>query len=114
VLLGESSVFSSGGPGKGMHCSLSRLLSETGFISSLKVHNQVFSDGGLFGIEATSLQNKYSEHTLEAISGHLINLLESLRNEDVQRAKNLTKINVEQTLERSRTRLEDNLRSLLL
>lgn len=58
VLLGEGSVFSSGGPGKGMHSSLNKLLGETGFISDLRVHNKTFSDGGLFGIEATSLQNK--------------------------------------------------------
>jgi len=34
--------------------------------------------------------------------------------EDLDRAKKMTKLNVSQTLERSRSRLEDNLRSLLL
>lgn len=58
VLLGDSNQFSSGGPGKGMHSILNKLLSRVGFISDIKVHNQVFSDGGLFGIEATSLDNK--------------------------------------------------------
>lgn len=44
----------------------------------------------------------------------MIGLLENLNSEDVDRAKRMTKVNVEQTIERTRTRLEDNLRALLV
>lgn len=57
VLLGSGSVFSSGGPGKGMYSLLNKAINGTGFISDIKAHNLVYKDTGLFGIEATSLNN---------------------------------------------------------
>jgi len=57
ILLGEGSGFSSGGPGKGMHSLLSRVINETGFISNVKARLLPFQNSGVFGIEASSLNN---------------------------------------------------------
>lgn len=114
VLLGSGSQFSSGGPGKGMHSILNRKMNETGFITDMKAHNLCHDNSGLFGIEATSINNHYAEHALEVVTTTLLEILEGVSDEDLNRAKALSRINVEMGLERSSARIEDNLRNLLL
>jgi len=59
------------------------------------------------------MNNHYAEHSLEVAARVFLELLEKVDANSLQRAKNLTHINVNLTLERSNTRLEDNLRNLL-
>ena len=54
TILGNSSSFSSGGPGKGMHARTTKnLLNNCYFINSAGCINSLFTDSGLFGLEAT-------------------------------------------------------------
>lgn len=61
AVLGNSSSFSSGGPGKGMHARTSKnLLNKHSFIDSARAVNFNFSDAGLFGLCVTgSASNVY-------------------------------------------------------
>jgi processing peptidase subunit alpha len=53
TLLGNSSSFSSGGPGKGMHARTTKnMLNSTNYINSAACINSLFTDSGLFGLEA--------------------------------------------------------------
>jgi len=56
-MLGEASGFSTGGPGTGMHSILNKVLGSTGFIAEAKAVNLAYKNVGLFGIEATSINN---------------------------------------------------------
>lgn len=50
---------------------------------------------------------------MEVVAKVFLELLDKVDATSLKRAKNLTKINVNLTLERSNTRMEDNLRNLL-
>lgn len=113
VMLGEASGFSSGGPGKGMHSVLNKVLGSTGFIAEAKAVNLAYKNVGLFGIEATSINNYYAEHTLEIMTRTIMELYENISESDLVRAKNLTKVNVAMSQERSRINMEENLRNIL-
>lgn len=52
--MGNSSSFSTGGPGKGMHSRTSKnLLNRLFYIESASTINHHFSDAGVFGIKVS-------------------------------------------------------------
>lgn len=56
TLLGNSSSFSTGGPGKGMHARTTKnMLNKLFYIESASAINHHFSDSGLFGIKGSAL-----------------------------------------------------------
>jgi len=51
-LIGSATAFSSGGPGKGMHCrAITNMMQRNNFVDSASAINSHFSDSGLFGIQ---------------------------------------------------------------
>lgn len=98
TLIGQCSVFSEGGPGKGMHTRAVDVMCSNPNVSSLACKSHMFSDSGLFQID---VQGTNSPRMLRTI----IKLLHELRgerrieDEELVRAKNCTKMKILQSLE---------------
>ncbi len=53
-MLGNSSYFSTGGPGKGMHCRTTKnLLNKLYFVQGADSISNVFTDGGMFALKVS-------------------------------------------------------------
>jgi processing peptidase subunit alpha len=113
TILGDATSFSTGGPGKGMHArAVQKVFQHHEEVESCKAIRTVFQDAGLFGIQIEGQE----ENTIKMINTSKMELRELGENvtaEEVERAKNILKINVLNTLSRPESRTEEMARNLL-
>ena len=112
TLLGGGGSFSAGGPGKGMYSRLyTNVLNQEGWVESCVAFNNSYTDSGLFGISASCFPQR-AWQMLDVMCGELQNLtLESgflsLKEEEVNRAKNQLRSFLLMNLESRMVELED-------
>jgi len=114
TLLGQSSSFSTGGPGKGMHSRTTKnLLNNPSypFIDSANALNFHFSDSGIFGLSVTGAASSGPE-ILKALIGELKGLTQKISAEELTRAKNILKSNILMAMERQQDRLEEAVKNV--
>jgi processing peptidase subunit alpha len=113
TILGDATSFSTGGPGKGMHArAVQKVFQHHEEVESCKAIRTVFQDAGLFGIQIEGQE----ENTIKMINTSKMELRELGENvtaEEVERAKNILKINVLNTLSRPESRAEEMARNML-
>lgn len=111
ALLGNSTSFSTGGPGKGLHSrASSNLLNKHSFIDSAHTINFNFSDSGLFGLTVTGSAS-HAHQLLEATTSELKGLT-TISREELERAKNAAKSSILTALERQKDRLEESVKNV--
>jgi predicted Zn-dependent peptidase len=112
TLLGSSSSFSTGGPGKGMHARTTKnLLNKLHYVDSANAINFNFSDSGLFGLSVNGPSSN-SNDLLNALVGELKGLTDKIDGQEIERAKNITKSNILMALERQKDRLEEAVKNV--
>lgn len=86
--LGGGGSFSSGGPGKGMYSRLyERVLCGNDFVEAAHSFYSPFKDAGLFGVSTTVSKNAVGK-VLSMLTSELIDLVETMDEEEATRAKN--------------------------
>jgi mitochondrial-processing peptidase subunit alpha len=112
-LIGSATAFSSGGPGKGMHCrAITNMMQRNNFVDSASAINSHFSDSGLFGIQLEG-PGSHSQELMGVLVEELTNLRNPIDDVELNRSKNVLKMNVLMAMERSEDRLEEIARNFL-
>jgi len=112
-LIGSATAFSSGGPGKGMHCrAITNMMQRNNFVDSASAINSHFSDSGLFGIQLEG-PGSHSQELMGVLVEELANLRNPIDDVELNRSKNVLKMNVLMAMERSEDRLEEIARNFL-
>ena len=112
TLLGGGGSFSAGGPGKGMYSRLyTNVLNQHGWVESCVAFNHSYTDSGLFGISA-SCSPLRAWQMLDVMCRELQNLTlenrySSLKEPEVDRAKNQLRSSLLMNLESRMVELED-------
>lgn len=111
-LLGSAKGFSMGGPGKGMYSRATQdIFHRYSFIETVNTINMNFIDSGLFGLTIRGLKENARE--LSAILANaLLELKRGVTNEELQRAKNIFKINILMAMESQESRLEEAVKNV--
>lgn len=113
ALLGNAQGFSTGGPGKGLYCRLkTNLVGKHDFISSASALNFCYCDNGIFGITITG-SKEYAKDIYELGYKELLRLKGDISDEELDRTKNLAKLNILLAMERSSDRLEEITKGML-
>jgi processing peptidase subunit alpha len=107
TLMGGGSSFSAGGPGKGMYSRLyTNVLNKHGWVQNATAFNSCYNDSGLFGVYgATDARNVPS--LVSVLSEQLAGMAGAVSDEELSRAKNMTKSSVLMNLESKPIILED-------
>ena len=112
-LIGSATAFSSGGPGKGMHCrAITNLMQRHNFVDGASALNSHFSDSGLFGMTIEG-PGSHSAELMSALTEELNNLRNPIDETELNRAKNILKMNILMAMERSDDRLEEIARNYM-
>lgn len=112
-LIGSAQAFSSGGPGKGMHCrAITNLMQKNPYVDGASSLNSHFSDSGLFGISIEG-SGSHSQDLMNLAIDELNALKEPIDEVELNRAKNILKMNVLMAMERSEDRLEEIARNFM-
>jgi len=112
-LIGSATAFSSGGPGKGMHCrAITNMMQRHTFIDGASALNHHFSDSGLFGMTIEG-PGSHSQELMSVLTEELNNLKNPIDEVELNRAKNVLKMNVLMAMERSEDRLEEIARNFM-
>jgi mitochondrial-processing peptidase subunit alpha len=107
TLIGSAQAFSVGGPGKGMYCrSITNLMQKYAFVEGAGALNNIFTDTGLFGMTLEGPATS-SKDLLFLLLQELHRLREPIPADELNRAKNILKMNILQSLERDEDRLEE-------
>lgn len=113
TLIGSATGFSSGGPGKGMYCrAVTNLMQQHAFVNSASAINSHFTDSGLFGMNIEGPAS-HSAELLSVLTQELNALKEPIPEAELNRAKNILKMNILMALERSDNRLEEMARQYM-
>jgi len=113
TLVGSAQGFSSGGPGKGMYCrSVTNLMQRHAYINSASAINAHFTDSGLFGMNIEG-PGSHSAELLAVMIEELNKLREPIPDAELNRAKNILKMNILMALERGENRLEEMARQYM-
>lgn len=113
TIIGSATAFSSGGPGKGMFCrAVTNLMQKNDFIDSASSINSHFTDSGLFGMTVEG-PGSHSAELLGALVGELNKLKDPISDQELNRAKNILKMNVLMAMERQDDRLEEIARNFM-
>mmetsp|Transcript_24358 Transcript_24358/g.21509 ORF Transcript_24358/g.21509 Transcript_24358/m.21509 type:complete len:497 (+) Transcript_24358:73-1563(+) len=111
-LMGSSASFSTGGPGKGMHSrATTNLLNKLAYVDNANTINFNFSDTGLFGLTLGGPSSQAQE-ILRTLVGEIRGLAEPIPQEELQRAKNITKSNILMAMERQKDRAEEAIKNV--
>ncbi len=106
-LIGSATAFSSGGPGKGMHCrAVTNLMQKHSFVDGASAINSHFSDSGLFGMTIEG-PGSHSQELMSVLVEELNALKEPIDEVELNRAKNVLKMNILMAMERTEDRLEE-------
>lgn len=112
-LIGSAQGFSSGGPGKGMHCrAITNLMQRHSFVDSASALNHHFSDSGLFGMTIEG-PGSHSSDLMNVLVEELNGLRKPIEEVELNRAKNVLKMQVLMAMERSEDRLEELARNYM-
>jgi len=114
ILLGGGNSFSAGGPGKGMYSRLYReVLNKYYWAESAESFTSLHSETGLFGISGSS-KPENSRDLTRVITEHFAKLTTDLvKDEEIDRARNMLKCNVLSQLESRLVLFEDIGRQIL-
>lgn len=113
TLIGNAQAFSSGGPGKGMYCrAVTNLMQRYDFIDSASCINSPFTDSGLFGMTIEG-PGSHSQELMHVLLEELNGLKNPISDQELARAKNILKMNVLMSMERSEERLEEIARNFM-
>lgn len=113
TLIGSATAFSSGGPGKGMYCrAVTNLMQQNDFVDSASAINSHFTDSGLFGIQLEG-PGSHSAELLQVGLEELSRLRDPIPEHELNRAKNILKMNVMMAMERQDDRLEEMARNFM-
>jgi processing peptidase subunit alpha len=104
-IIGDGGGFSTGGPGKGMHSRAFTKILPYGFLETVKTYNHAFNDSGVFAISLVGLE-KYAEHIPDIIIKEMFDLFD-LKEEELNRAKNIITREALINYQKSLSRLED-------
>jgi processing peptidase subunit alpha len=112
-LIGSATAFSSGGPGKGMHCrAITNVMQRHNFVDGASAVNSHFSDSGLFGMTIEG-PGSHSAELMSVLTEELNNLKNPIEETELNRAKNILKMNILMAMERSEDRLEEIARNFM-
>ena len=112
-LIGSATAFSSGGPGKGMHCrAVTNLMQKHSFVDGASAINSHFTDSGLFGMTIEG-PGSHSQELMSLLLEELNRLREPIDEVELNRAKNILKMNVLMAMERTGDRLEEIARNFM-
>lgn len=107
TLIGSATGFSSGGPGKGMYCrAITNLMQRHNYVDGASAINTHFTDSGLFGLTISGPGSHSQELMMLAIE-ELNRLKQNISDEELNRAKNILKMNLLMAMERQEDRLEE-------
>ena len=108
TLLGGGDSFSAGGPGKGMYSRLYReVLNRHYWVEAAECIVSVHDAEGLLGIIGAAPPN-YAGHLTEVLAAHLLRVgTEPVARDELDRAKNMLKVNVLTQLESRLVLFED-------
>ena len=109
-IFGQSSSFSSGGPGKGMHSRTTRVLNRISYLDHFAVTPEPFSDSGLFSFVASGDIGSL-EPMAHIVSKVITESREDIGPEEFERGKNIFKSNVLLSFELQNNRLEEMTRN---
>jgi predicted Zn-dependent peptidase len=113
-LIGSATAFSSGGPGKGMHCrAVTNLMQRYNYVDGAQAINSHFSDSGLFGMSIEG-PGSHSQELMSVLVEELNNLKNPIDEVELNRAKNVLKMNILMAMERTEDRLEEIARNYQL
>jgi len=111
-LIGSATAFSSGGPGKGMHSRAVNAMQRHNFVDGVSGVNTHFSDSGLFGLTIEG-PGSHSQELFGVLTEELNNLRNPIDEVELNRAKNILKMNILMAMERSEDRLEEIARNFM-
>ena len=112
-LIGSAQAFSTGGPGKGMHCrAITNLMQKHNFVDGASALNTHFSDSGLFGMSIEG-PGSHSAELMSVLTEEMNNLRNPIDEVELNRAKNILKMNILMAMERSEDRLEEIARNFM-
>lgn len=111
-LIGSATAFSSGGPGKGMHTRAVNAMQRNNFVDGVSGVNTHFSDSGLFGITIEG-PGSHSQDLYGVLTEELNSLRQPIDEIELNRAKNILKMQVLMAMERSEDRLEEIARNFM-
>jgi processing peptidase subunit alpha len=112
-LIGSATAFSSGGPGKGMYCrAVTNLMQRHNYVDGASALNSHFMDSGLFGMTIEG-PGSHSQELMSLLVEELNNLRNPIDEVELNRAKNILKMNVLRAMERSEDRLEEIARNYM-
>ena len=112
-LIGTATAFSSGGPGKGMHCrAVTNLMQKHNFVDGASAINSHFTDSGLFGMTIEG-PGSHSQELMGVLVDELNNLKNPIDEIELNRAKNILKMNILMAMERTEDRLEEIARNYM-
>ena len=112
-LIGSATAFSSGGPGKGMHCrAITNMMQKNPYVDGASALNHHFTDSGLFGITIEG-SGSHSQDLMNLAIEELNSLKQPIDEVELNRAKNILKMNVLMAMERTEDRLEEIARNFM-
>ena len=112
-LIGSATAFSTGGPGKGMHCrAINNMMQRHNFVDSASAINSHFTDSGLFGMQIEG-PGSHSSELMNVLLEEFNALKNPIDEVELNRAKNILKMNVLMAMERSEDRLEEIARNFM-
>lgn len=113
TLIGSATAFSSGGPGKGMHCrAITNVMQKHNFVDGASAINSHFTDSGLFGMSVEGA-GSHSADLMNVLTNELNALREPIDEVELNRAKNILKMNVLMAMEKQEDRLEEIARNFM-
>jgi predicted Zn-dependent peptidase len=113
TLIGSATSFSSGGPGKGMYCrAVTNMMQQHEFVDSATSFNSHFTDSGMFGISVEG-PGSHSAELYSVLLDEFNRLKEPIHEQELNRAKNILKMNILMSLERADDRLEEIARNYM-
>jgi processing peptidase subunit alpha len=113
-LLGSAKGFSMGGPGKGMYSRATQdIFHRYPFIEGVNTINVNFTDSGLFGLTIRGASSNAKELS-QILGSALSDLKRDVTDEELQRAKNIFKINILMAMETQDNRLEEVVKNVTL
>ena len=112
-LIGSATAFSTGGPGKGMHCrAITNMMQRHNFVDSASAINSHFTDSGLFGMQIEG-PGSHSQELMSVLLEEFNALKNPIDEVELNRAKNILKMNILMAMERSEDRLEEIARNFM-
>merc|ERR1719478_1675676 len=107
TLMGGGGSFSAGGPGKGMYSRLyTGVLNKHGWVQNATAFNSCYKDSGLFGIYGAA-EPRNLPNLVQVLAEQLKGMGKNITDEELSRAKNMTKSSVLMNLESKPIILED-------